>query len=108
MSGLERPLLGYVYVQRAYWEAWLRRYGTLEPPRGRRCERVGPTRGLESPAEPERVLVEAALSEAERALAERDRFVLGEADWLAFIEALDRPVHENPGLARLFAKPSVF
>jgi uncharacterized protein (DUF1778 family) len=53
-------------------------------------------------------VVEAALSEAERVLAERDRFVLGEADWLAFLEALDRPVQENPGLARLFAKPNVF
>jgi len=53
-------------------------------------------------------VVDAATAEAERVLADRTRFVLGEESWNAFVEALDRSPHDNPGLAKLFAKPSVF
>ena len=53
-------------------------------------------------------VVDAAAGEAERVLADRTRFVLDEDRWSAFVEALDRPVRDNPGLAKLFAKPSVF
>ena len=53
-------------------------------------------------------VVGAATAEAERALADRTRFVLDEQHWASFVEALDRPVRDNPGLAKLFLKPSVF
>jgi uncharacterized protein (DUF1778 family) len=53
-------------------------------------------------------VVDAATAEAERVLADRARFVLDDENWNAFVDALDRPVRDNPGLARLFAKPSVF
>ena len=53
-------------------------------------------------------VIEAALGEAERVLADRTTFSLDEAHWNEFVDLLERPVRENPGLARLFAKPSVF
>jgi uncharacterized protein (DUF1778 family) len=53
-------------------------------------------------------VVDAAVVEAERLLADRTRFVLEPEQWDRFVELLDRPPQENPGLRRLFAKPSVF
>ena len=53
-------------------------------------------------------VVESALNEAEHVLADRTRFELGEEQWRAFMELLDRPVRDNPGLAKLFSTPSVF
>ncbi len=53
-------------------------------------------------------VIDAAVIEAERVLADRTRFVLDPEKWGEFLELLDRPVQENPGLARLFAGPSVF
>lgn len=53
-------------------------------------------------------VVEAAIGEAERVLADRTHFVLEGDAWDEFVELLERPVQDNPGLARLFAKPSVF
>lgn len=53
-------------------------------------------------------VVEAAVVEADRVLRDRDRFALDAAQWARFVEILDRAPQENPGLARLFAKPSVF
>jgi uncharacterized protein (DUF1778 family) len=53
-------------------------------------------------------VLEAALDEAERVLADRSRFVLAEESWNEFARLLERPVRDNPGLAMLFAKPSVF
>lgn len=53
-------------------------------------------------------VVNAATNEAERVLADRTRFVLEPSDWNRFIEMLDRPAQENPGLAKLFSKPSLF
>lgn len=53
-------------------------------------------------------VVDAAVVEADRVLADRTRFPLGEAEWERFVVLLDRAPQENPGLAKLFAKPSVF
>ena len=53
-------------------------------------------------------VVGAAVVEADRVLGDRTRFVLEHDEWTRFVEALDRPPHENPGLARLFSRPSVF
>lgn len=53
-------------------------------------------------------VVESAVTEAERVLADRIRFELGEDEWRTFVGLLDRPVQDNPGLARLFGKPSLF
>jgi uncharacterized protein (DUF1778 family) len=51
---------------------------------------------------------QAAVVEAERVLADRSRFVLDEAQWALFVELLDRPPQDNPGLAKLFSKANVF
>lgn len=53
-------------------------------------------------------VVESALNEAEHVLADRTRFELSEEQWRAFTELLDRPVRDNPGLAKLLSTPSVF
>jgi len=53
-------------------------------------------------------VVDAATAEAERTLADRTRFVLADEQWASFVEALDRPVREDPGLAKLFSKSTVF
>ncbi len=53
-------------------------------------------------------VIDAAVSEAERVLADRTRFVLGDDRWAEFVALLERPVRDNPGLAKLFAKQSVF
>ena len=53
-------------------------------------------------------VVDAAVVEAERLLADRTRFVLEAEQWGRFVDLLDRSPHENPGLERLFSKPSVF
>ena len=53
-------------------------------------------------------VVDAAVIEAERLLADRTHFVLEPGEWNRFVELLDRSPQENPGLEKLFAKPSVF
>ncbi len=53
-------------------------------------------------------VVDAAVIEAERVLADRTHFALGQEAWAEFSEALDRPAQSIPALAELFAKPSVF
>ena len=53
-------------------------------------------------------VVEAAVVEADRVLGDRRRFALEDEQWTRFVELLDRPPQENPGLAKLFAKASVF
>jgi uncharacterized protein (DUF1778 family) len=53
-------------------------------------------------------VVDAAVVEAERVLADRTQFVLATEQWNRFVELLDRPPLEKPGLERLFSKPSVF
>ena len=46
--------------------------------------------------------------EAERLLADRTHFVLEPERWERFVEPLDRPPQDNPGLRELFSRPSVF
>lgn len=53
-------------------------------------------------------VVDAAVIEAERVLADRTRFVLDAERWNRFVELLDRPPQDKPGLEKLFSKPSVF
>jgi uncharacterized protein (DUF1778 family) len=53
-------------------------------------------------------VVDAAVIEAERVLADRTRFVLDAEQWNQFVEILDRPPQDKPGLDKLFSKPSVF
>jgi uncharacterized protein (DUF1778 family) len=53
-------------------------------------------------------VVDAAVLEAERLLADRTEFALERQQWERFVELLDRSPRDNPGLERLFSKPSVF
>lgn len=53
-------------------------------------------------------VVDAAVVEAERLLADRTQFVLEADRWSRFVELLDRSPQDNPGLEKLFANPSVF
>jgi len=53
-------------------------------------------------------VVDAAVVEAERLLADRREFVLEPERWERFVELLDRPPQDTPGLEKLFSRPSVF
>jgi uncharacterized protein (DUF1778 family) len=53
-------------------------------------------------------VVDAAVVEAERLLADRTQFVLVAEEWNRFVELLDRSPQDNPGLEKLFSKPGVF
>jgi uncharacterized protein (DUF1778 family) len=53
-------------------------------------------------------VVDAAVVEAERVLADRTQFLLDPEQWNRFVELLDRPPQDRPGLEKLFSKPSVF
>lgn len=53
-------------------------------------------------------VVDAAVLEAERLLADRTHFALGPEAWERFHALLDRPPQDNPGLRKLLSKPSVF
>jgi uncharacterized protein (DUF1778 family) len=53
-------------------------------------------------------VVDAAVVEAERLLADRREFVLETEQWERFVAMLDRSPQDNPGLEKLFSKPSVF
>lgn len=50
----------------------------------------------------------AAVAEAERVLADRDRFSLSAEQWERFNQLLERAPRVPEGLRRLYAKPSVF
>ena len=52
-------------------------------------------------------LLEAGVSAAEQTLVRRRMFHLDATRWQAFQEALDRPVGNNPRLAKLLAENSV-
>ncbi len=52
-------------------------------------------------------LLDAGVTAAAQALAERRRFELDEAQWQAFQEALDRPVQSRPRLEKLLREPGV-
>jgi len=53
-------------------------------------------------------VIDAAVLEAERVLADRTTFTLETEQWERFISLLDRPPQVSPGLARLLSQPSVF
>lgn len=53
-------------------------------------------------------VVDAAVLEAQRLLADRTHFALGPEAWERFHELLDRPPRDNLGLRKIFAEPSVF
>lgn len=52
-------------------------------------------------------LLDAGLTAAAEALADRRVFVLDDAKWRAFQAALDGPVRKKPRLAKLLSEPSV-
>jgi uncharacterized protein (DUF1778 family) len=52
-------------------------------------------------------LLDAGVTAAAQTLADRRQFVLDEAQWQAFQEALDRPVQSKPRLSRLLREPGV-
>ncbi|EIC20752.1 type II toxin-antitoxin system TacA family antitoxin [Thiorhodovibrio frisius] len=52
-------------------------------------------------------LLDAGLTAANQALADRRHFQLDEAQWRAFAAALDRPVQSKPRLNRLLNDPGV-
>jgi uncharacterized protein (DUF1778 family) len=53
-------------------------------------------------------VVEAAVLEAERLLADRTAFALDRKQWSRFVELLDRSPRDNRGLEKLFSTPGVF
>lgn len=52
-------------------------------------------------------LLDAGVTAANLALAERRHFALGDEQWQAFQQALDRPVQPKPRLAKLLSEPGV-
>lgn len=53
-------------------------------------------------------VVDAAVGEAERLLADRREFHLDAGQWERFVALLDRSPQDNPGLHKLFSRPSIF
>lgn len=52
-------------------------------------------------------LLDAGVTAAAQALADRRQFILDEAQWQAFQKALDRPTQSKPRLKKLLNKPGV-
>ena len=52
-------------------------------------------------------LLDAGLTAAAEALADRRVFTLNETKWQEFQKALDRPVRKKPRLAKLLSEPGV-
>lgn len=52
-------------------------------------------------------LLDAGVTAATQTLADRRQFVLDEARWQAFQEALDRPVQNKPRLKKLLGEPGL-
>lgn len=50
-------------------------------------------------------LLDAGVTAAAQTLADRSRFMIGEAQWAAFQNALDRPVQTKPRLKKLLREP---
>lgn len=50
-------------------------------------------------------LIESGRERAERLLADRTTFPVGEASWQKIVEALDRPAESKPELVELFSRP---
>jgi uncharacterized protein (DUF1778 family) len=52
-------------------------------------------------------LLEQGIAAAAGTLADRRLFLLDEARWQAFLEALDRPAKDRPALNRLLTEPGL-
>lgn len=52
-------------------------------------------------------LLDAGIHAAHQALADRRNFVIDDAQWAAFQQALDRPVQTKPRLKKLLSTPGV-
>lgn len=52
-------------------------------------------------------LLDAGITAANQALADRRHFALSDEQWDAFQQALDRPVQAKPRLKKLLSKPGV-
>jgi uncharacterized protein (DUF1778 family) len=52
-------------------------------------------------------LLDAGVTAANQALADRRNFELDENQWAEFLQALERPVQAKPRLAELLSKPGV-
>ncbi len=52
-------------------------------------------------------LLDAGITAANQALAERRHFELDDAQWAVFQQALDRPVEAKPRLRKLLSEPGV-
>ena len=52
-------------------------------------------------------LLDAGVLAANQALADRRHFVLDEAQWQAFEQALDRPVQAKPRIKQLLSEPGL-
>jgi uncharacterized protein (DUF1778 family) len=52
-------------------------------------------------------LLDAGVIAANQALADRRHFVLDDAQWEAFQQALDRPVRAKPRLKKLLGEPGI-
>ena len=52
-------------------------------------------------------LLDAGVTSASQALADRRQFSLDEAQWQAFQHALDRPVQHKPRLQKLLTEPGL-
>lgn len=52
-------------------------------------------------------LLDAGVTAANQALADRRQFVLDDKQWQAFQAALDRPVQSKPRLRKLLGEPGV-
>lgn len=50
-------------------------------------------------------LLDAGITAANQALADRRQFLLDDAQWQAFQQALDRPVAAKPRLKKLLSEP---
>ncbi len=52
-------------------------------------------------------MLRAACTEAEHALADKRQFTLSPENWVAFLQALDKPPVLKPQLRKLFSEPSI-
>lgn len=51
-------------------------------------------------------ILDSACAAAEQTLLDQRLFLVADSQYQALLELLDRPAQDNPGLARLFARPS--
>lgn len=52
-------------------------------------------------------ILDSACLQAEHVLADKREFIVSPKQWKVFVEALDRPAHIKPGLARLFSETGI-